>query len=127
MGAKRIALSVEDSKENMETIISDFAEFVEVIAYQDTPLFIADNCTGECENCNKNKNTIVKNCRNFVLSERPFCINDKLSNMAKPFAVRYDFCYKKYTAESVQKIFKKLCSGGCVETFTIANFERGFK
>lgn len=126
-GAKRIALSVEDSKENMETIISDFAEFVEVIAYQDTPLFIADNCTGECENCNKNKNTIVRNCRNFILCERPFCINDKLSTMAKPFAVRYDFCYKKYTAESVKKIFKKLCSGGCAETFTIANFERGFK
>lgn len=127
LGAKRITLSVEDSKANMNSIISNFAKSVDVIAYQDTPLFIADNCTGECEKCAKSKNTIVKNCRNFVLSERPFCINDKLSTMAKPFAVRYDFCYKKYTSESVQKIFKNLCSGGCVETFTIANFERGFK
>ena len=127
LGVKRITLSVEDSKVNMGSIISNFAKSVDVIAYQDTPLFISDNCTGECANCKNNKNTIVKNCRNFVLSERPFCINDKLSNMAKPFVVRYDFCLKKYTSLEVVKMFRKLLKGENPETFTIANFDRGFK
>ncbi|MGN0930023.1 MAG: U32 family peptidase [Alphaproteobacteria bacterium] len=127
LGAKRITLSVEDSKDNINSIISNFAKSVDVIAYQDTPLFIADNCTGECEKCAKNKNTIVKNCRNFVLSERPFCINEKLSNMAKPFAVRYDFCLKEYTSVEVAKIFRNLLKGGTPDSFTIANFDRGFK
>ena len=50
------------------------ANISEVIVYQDTPLFIADNCMGDCKNCKSSASTIIKNCRNFILSPKPFCI-----------------------------------------------------
>lgn len=126
-GAKRITLSVEDSKENMNSILKHFAPICDVICYQDTPLFIADNCTGDCKNCGKKANTIVKHCRNFVLTEKPFCCNGKISELLKPFAYRYDFCFKKYDAMEVVKMFRNLLAGKTPNSFTIANFDRGFK
>ena len=127
IGAKRITLSVEDNWENMNSVIEKFAGEVCVIAYQDTPLFISDSCDGKCESCGKDKNTIVKNCRKFVLSEKPFCIVEKLGDLSKPAFLRYDFCFKKYDEKEVIKIFRNLLKNKINQNHTMANFERGFK
>ena len=127
LGAKRITLSVEDNKKNMNLSLKKNANISEVIVYQDTPLFIADNCMGDCKNCKSSASTIIKNCRNFILSPKPFCIVEYEKELIAPFAFRFDFCFKKYNAQEVKNLFNNLMKNKKPLSYTIANFDRGFK
>ena len=125
-GAKRITLSPEDSSENMKTILENFADKTDVLVYGDIPLFISDNCLGDCKNCKSTDNVIVKNCRHYVFDKVPYCIANKVDNFA-PLNFRLDFCFKKYSAQDVKNIFHNIMSKQCPRNSTSANFEKGFK
>ncbi len=126
LGAKRITLSPEDSHENMQSIMKNFANISDILVYGDVPLFISDNCTGDCKNCKSTDTVIVRNCRHYVLGDMPYCIVSKCNDL-KPKNYRIDFCYKRYTAENVKNIFNNLINGQCPKRSTMANFNRGFQ
>lgn len=125
-GAKRITLSPEDSRENMESILDNFKDKSDIIIYSDIPLFISDNCLGDCKNCKSTDNIIIRNCRHYVFGKNPYCIADKQTELT-PQNFRIDFCYKSYKADEVRNIFHNLVNKQCPKNSTLANFEKGFK
>ena len=125
-GSKRITLSPEDSKENMQSILQNFNDKTDIIIYSDIPLFISDNCLGDCKNCKSTDNIIIRNCRHYVLGKSPYCIANK-QNELTPKHFRIDFCYKSYKADEVRNIFHNLVNKQCPKNSTSANFEKGFK
>ena len=125
-GAKRITLSPEDSKTNIQSLINNFASKIDLIVYSDIPLFIADNCNGDCKNCHDTSNTIIRNCRHYVFSDKHYCIADKSKDLL-PLHYRLDFCYKKYTPKEVLKIFQEIKNCKCPPNSVYSNFLNGFK
>ncbi len=126
LGAKRITLSPEDSCENMQTILKNFGDKTDILIYGDVPLFISDNCLGDCKNCKSTDNVIIKNCRHYIFEKVPYCIANKLKDL-HPANFRLDFCFKKYTAQDVKNIFHNVVAGQCPRNSISANFEKGFK
>ena len=110
----------------MKTILENFADKTDVLVYGDIPLFISDNCLGDCKNCKSTDNVIVKNCRHYIFDKVPYCIANKVDNFA-PLNFRLDFCFKKYSAQDVKNIFHNIMSKQCPRNSTSANFEKGFK
>ena len=125
-GAKRITLSPEDSRENMQSILNSFSDKIDILIYGDVPLFISDNCLGDCKNCKSTDTVIIKNCRHYVFAKVPYCIADSQSILS-PKNFRLDFCFKKYTAQDVKNIFHNITDGQCPRNSISANFKKGFK
>ena len=126
LGAKRITISPEDSKENIESLANAFGLNLDLLVYGDVPLFISDNCLGDCKNCHSTDTVIIRNCRHYVMGKNPFCIVNKIDDL-KVRNLRIDFCYKQYSAETVRNIFSNLYGHQCPRNSVSANFEHGFK
>ena len=110
----------------MQTILEKFADKVDVLIYGDVPLFISDNCLGDCKNCKSTDTEIVRNCRRYIFAKTPYCIAGKVDNF-NPANFRLDFCYKKYSAQDVKNIFHNVISGQCPRNAITENFDKGFK
>lgn len=126
LGAKRITLSPEDSFENIKSLSDNFGANIDLLVYGDVPLFISDNCLGDCKNCHSTDTVIIRNCRHYVMGKNPFCIVNKIADL-KVKNLRIDFCYKKYDAQTVKNIFNNLYNNQCPKNSISANFEKGFK
>jgi hypothetical protein len=117
-----------------------------VIVYQDTPLFLAESCAyanliGGCPgkaNCSFEQMDMTSSfgetvtaldyhCRTIVLNQGPFCLSNRLDDLAKAGArnVRADFIYRKYEPEEVRRRWRLLRAGKPVPGAHAANIDRG--
>ncbi|WP_457569220.1 peptidase U32 family protein [Desulfurobacterium sp.] len=136
-----LTISVEDDMQNIESI-SDLCDIVTI--YQDTPLFQSQTCIKKVffscpgkemeifERCpsdyrikkiaGKVKDSFkvkFENCRTILLWDRPLNLNRLKENFSS-FIPRFDFVYKTYTEEEMEKIFSGINQAG-----HIANTLRG--
>ncbi len=146
MGASRFALSPEDGRANMQSLIGEFADRAVLIVYQDTPVFIAESCAyanliGGCPgkaNCRfetmdmesshgERVTAIDYHCRTIVLNQGPFCLSPRLHEIAKMGVrhVRADFIYRKYAAAEARQVWRTVRAGRAVASGHAANFDRG--
>ena len=121
MDASRVTLALEDDLANMQAL-ADISQLpLSMVVYQDTPLFTSADCirSNDCKNCpqgekwlnlkrdGKSYQALSKDCQIMLFSENPYCVAQEVKNIKADF-YRADFCYKKYTADKVLKIFSKL-------------------
>jgi len=146
MGATRFVLSPEDGLDNVRSILTEFGSKAVLIAYQDTPLFMAESCAyanliGGCPgktNCRFESMEMISqhgekvtaldyHCRTIVLNKGPFCLSTRLKDLAKAGAVslRADFIYRKYEPDQVCALWRKIRAGQPVPSGQAANFDRG--
>jgi putative protease len=146
MGVTRFALSPEDGLPNMKPMLAEFGNRAVVIVHQDTPLFLAESCAyanliGGCPgkaNCSFESMEMVSShgekvtaldyhCRTIVLSQGPFCLSQRLADLAAAGAVslRADFIYRKYEPTVVREAWRLVRIGKPVPGGHAANFERG--
>jgi hypothetical protein len=117
-----------------------------VIVHQDTPQFLAESCAyanliGGCPgkaNCRFESMEMVSShgervtaldyhCRTIVLNQGPFCISNRLGDLARAGArnLRADFIYRKYDPESVRDRWRLVRAGKAIPGGMSANFDRG--
>ncbi len=146
MGVTRFALSPEDGKANVRSLLAEFGPRAVLIVYQDTPLFVAESCAyanliGGCPgkaNCRFEQMEMVSahgervtaldyHCRTVVLNQGPFCLSGRLPELAQAGAVsvRADFVYRPYTPAEVVERWRLIRGGRPVPGGHAANFDRG--
>lgn len=146
MGASRFALSPEDGRENLRSLLAEFADRAVLIVYQDTPQFLAESCAyanliGGCPgkaNCRFESMEMVSShgekvmaldyhCRTIVLDKGPFCLAGRLKEISKMGArrLRVDFLYRPYAAGEVRDLWRRVRAGQAVAGGHIGNWERG--
>ena len=101
-GASRFTLSPEDGLANIRSLLAEFGKKATLIVHQDTPLFLAESCAyanliGGCPgkaNCKFESMEMVSShgekvtaidyhCRTIVLNQGPFCLSNRLTDLAK--------------------------------------------
>lgn len=146
LGAARFTLSPEDGFDNMRALLGPFGARATVIVYQDTPLFIADNCvranaTGQCpgrERCTfkpiemKSSHgdrvlAVDVGCRTIVIGKAALCLSGQLKRLiaAGASSFRADFVHRPYTPAGVVEIWRALRAGLPVPHTHPGNFDRG--
>ncbi len=146
MGVTRFALSPEDGKANVRSLLAEFGPRAVLIVYQDTPLFVAESCAyanliGGCPgkaNCRFEQMEMVSahgervtaldyHCRTVVLNQGPFCLSGRLPELAQAGAVslRADFIYRPYDPVEVRDRWRLIRAGRPVPGGHAANFDRG--
>jgi putative protease len=146
MGVSRFTLSPEDGLANWRSLLEEFGARATLIIYQDTPLFIAESCAyanliGGCPgkaNCKfesmdmtsshgEKVTALDYHCRTIVLNQGPFCLSDRLDELADAGAIslRADFVYRKYQPQQVPDVWRNIRSGKSVPGAQAANCERG--
>jgi hypothetical protein len=146
MGVSRFALSPEDGLANWQSLLAEFGGRAVVIVYQDTPLFVAESCAyanliGGCPgkaNCKfesmemasshgEKVTALDYHCRTIVLNQGPFCLADRLGDLARAGAVslRADFIFRTYPPERVRDLWRQLRAGHAVAGGHAANCDRG--
>ena len=116
--ARGVTLSVEDTKENIQTLLSK-SDSATLVVYQDIELFISANCVrkNECSDCDRKfiseeiyqgKESFLllsENCETKVLKTTPFYIAPEAKDLNPQF-YRIDFCSRKYTVNEAKKIIE---------------------
>jgi putative protease len=146
IGASRFALSPEDGRANLQTLLREFPKQAVLIVYQDTPLFIAESCAyanliGGCPgkaNCSfesmemessygEKVTALDYHCRTIVLNQGPFCLSNRLGELMRLGLrnVRADFIYRRYTPAEVRERWREVRRGRPVAGGHAANFDRG--
>jgi U32 family peptidase len=146
MGATRFVLSPEDGLANARSLWTEFGAKAVLIVHQDTPQFLAESCAyanliGGCPgkaNCRFESMEMVSShgervtaidyhCRTIVLNQQPFCLSDRLGELAQAGALslRADFLYRAYDAETVRDLWRRIRAGRAIPGGQSANFERG--
>jgi putative protease len=146
MGVTRFTLSPEDGLANLRPLLAEFGPRAVLIVYQDTPMFLAESCAyanliGGCPgkaNCKFESMEMVSShgeqvtaldyhCRTIVLNQGPFCLSDRLEDLAEAGAVslRADFVYRPYAPEVVAERWRAVRAREAVLGGHAANFERG--
>ncbi|MBU1692823.1 MAG: U32 family peptidase [Verrucomicrobia bacterium] len=146
MGASRFTLSPEDGLENMRGLLERFGERAAVIVYQDTPLFISENCvqaarTAACPGpgmCGFEETemrsshgdrllALNRKCRIVVVNQSPFCLADRLPELTKAGAqhFRADFSWRPYSPEEVRDLWRQVRAGRAPRCSHRGNFDRG--
>jgi len=147
MGASRFTFSPEDGNENLLTMLKQFGKCATVIVYQDTPLFISENCalaaqarrcpaspdcrTSEREWESGSGETVRKiqhGCRTIAINQFPFCLAGRLGEIQKAGArfVRADFINRRYEPAEVNQIWHALRQGHRVVGYE-GNYARGVR
>jgi putative protease len=146
MGVTRFALSPEDGRENWRSLLAEFNRQAVLIVYQDTPLFMAESCAyanliGGCpgkSNCRFESMQMVSShgeavtaidyhCRTIVLNQGPFCLSDRLAELAQAGAslLRADFIYRPYDPAVVRDLWRQVRAGRPIKGGHAANWDRG--
>jgi putative protease len=147
LGASRFTLSPEDGGENMITLLKQFGEHATVIIYQDTPLFMSENCAlaaqarrcparPDCRSSEREWDSgsgesvrmIQQGCRTVAINQVPFSLAGRLVELRKAGAryVRADFMYRRYEAAEVCEVWHALRQGHRVSGYE-GNFARGVR
>lgn len=120
-GALRVALSVEDTLDNMKALAQKSALPVVMPIYSDVPLFSSAVCIREnpCAKCPKGTRWMMlqkegktfwalsQNCQTFVFDDKPLCMAKEARQVQADF-YRVDFCYKNYSPERAASIWCKV-------------------
>ena len=136
--AKGVTLSPEDTKENIQSILSK-SDFATLIVYQDTELFLSANCVrkNDCSMCDRvyiseeiqqGKDSfllISENCETRVLKKTPFYIAPEVKDLNPKF-YRIDFCARKYTLSEAQKIINASLNFQPLKNTFTGNFKKKF-
>ena len=148
MGAHQFLFSPEDTRENVITLLKEFPNEAVVMLYQDTPLFISENCvrptvakSGRCPSpvrCHTQPITLVssygdrlqmetRQCRTIVTGESSLSWSLFLKELrgagAKQF--RVDLSWRTHTPESAWRIWRAARNGETIPGTHFGNFERG--
>ncbi|MEI6564741.1 MAG: U32 family peptidase [bacterium] len=147
MGASRCTLSPEDGRENMVSLLEQFGDRVTVIVYQDTPLFISENCalaaearrcpaTPECRTSEREWESgsgesvrmIQHGCRTIAINKVPLSLAGRLKELRDAGArhFRADFINRRYEPAKVRDLFRALRHGSRVPGHE-GNYSRGVK
>jgi putative protease len=147
MGASHFTLSPEDGNENMHALLKQFGETATVIVYQDTPLFISENCAlaaqaGRCPaspDCRSSEREwesgsgeavrmIQHGCRTLAINAVPFSLADRLRELQKAGArhVRADFINRRYEPAKVCEVWRALRQAHRVAGYE-GNYSRGVR
>lgn len=147
MGASRFTCSPEDDKENIDALLKQFGERVTVVVYQDTPLFISENCAlaaqarrcpaspacrsseREWESGSGERVRMLQNgCRTLAVNEVPFCLSGRLAELQKAGMrqARVDFINRRYEPATVCEVWRALRQGHRVPGYE-GNYARGIR
>ncbi|MEI8139514.1 MAG: U32 family peptidase [bacterium] len=147
MGASRFTLSPEDGNENMHLLLKQYGEYATVIVYQDTPLFISENCalaaqaarcpaSPDCRSSEREWESgsgeavrmIQHGCRTLAINEVPFSLAGRLRELQKAGAryVRADFINRRYEPAKVCEVWRTLRQDHRVAGYE-GNYSRGVK
>ncbi len=146
-GASGLVLSVEDGRENIASLLAEFAERAAVIVYQDTPLFISETCARSvpCPRCGapndcagaddritsahgERVRVLTQQGRSITISETPYCLGGRLSELARLGArrLRVEFAHRHYGADEALKIWRSLRADRALASPTHeGNWDRG--
>jgi putative protease len=148
MGAGGFVLSPEDTRENLSALLSEFTHRATVILYQDTPLFISENCirpgalgSPGCPSVSRcaprplslrsshGDRLLVetRRCRTFVLGENPLSWSQFLDDLRTAGGVRFriDLSWRPYSPENALRIWRAATAGQPIPHTHIGNFQRG--
>lgn len=116
-----VNLALEDDIKNMKILAEKSSLPLSMVVYQDVPLFTSADCirSNACQDCLREEKWIKlfrngseyqalsKDCQVMLFAEKPFCAALEAREVKADY-YRADFCYKKYQASKVAKIFEKL-------------------
>lgn len=140
LGLKRCVLSPESSRENIKSLLEIAQQTThtyptpEVLAYQDTPLFISEtppktelhnNAIALTNRRGQNYTTHLLDNRWVTISDTPWCIVNRLREVQARH-VRLDFSWSK-PGTCNNHLLSALLAEQPPLPFHIANFERGFQ
>jgi U32 family peptidase len=146
MGVSRFCLSPEDGYANSRSLWTEFPAQAVLIAYQDTPLFLAESCAyanliGGCPgkaNCSfesmemesshgESVTAIDYHCRTIVLNQGPYCLSPRLADLTRNGVrnLRADFIYRTYEPAEIVRRWRLLRAGRPVPGGHAANWDRG--
>ena len=132
---------------NMEALLGQFPDRLTVVIYQDTPLFISENCalaamSGRCPagaGCRESEREwqsgsgetirlIQQGCRTVAVNAVPFCLSGRLDELRNAGArnFRADFILRHYDPESVCGRWRDLRHGRPVPGHE-GNYKRGLR
>jgi hypothetical protein len=132
MGASQFTFSPEDDLENIKQLLGAYGDRAIVVVYQDTPLFVSENCAmaslgGRCgENgaCRKSDvaltsgagehvRVVQKGCRTVLINKVPLDWSRFVEVLARAGAchVRADFINRRYTPGEVREVWRSLQDG----------------
>ncbi|MEI7880519.1 MAG: U32 family peptidase [bacterium] len=147
MGASRFTFSPEDGNENMLLLLRQFGGQGTVIVYQDTPLFISENCalaaqarrcpaSPDCRTSEREWESgsgeavrmIQQGCRTLAINAVPFSLAGRLGELQKAGArhVRADFINRRYEPARVCEVWRALRLGHRVDGYE-GNYSRGVR
>ncbi len=147
MGIERFTLSPETDRHTLLSLARQFPEQSTLIVYQDTPLFISENCalaamSGRCPagpDCRgserdwisasgENVRLVQQGCRTILISHTPFCLSGRIKELRASGArhFRADFVWRQYEPSEVRGILRKLLRGDPVRGHE-GNFSRGLQ
>lgn len=147
MGASRFTCSPDDAKENIIALVRQFSERAMVIIYQDTPLFISENCAlaAEARRCpaspdcriserewesggGETVRLIQHGCRTLAINELPYCLSGRLAELQKSGLrhARADFINRRYAPGRVREVWRALRQGHRVPGYE-GNYARGVR
>ncbi len=132
-GATRFTLSPEDGLENWRPLIAEFGPMACVIVYQDTPLFISETPVARAggtrlvSSFGDRLRALEVGGRTVVIAEGPFCLSERLSDLAGAGAVslRADFVRREYPPDLARDRWRAVRSGAAVPGARVANFDSG--
>ena len=121
MGAGRVTLSLEDTLENMKTLIQKASLPTVMVVYQDVPLFTSAACirSNACKDCKREEKwlklckdgqdylALSKNCQTMLFAQKPYCVAEFASQVKADF-YRADFTFKPYESTKVAQIWESL-------------------
>ncbi len=135
LGATRVTFSPEDAADNIRPL-AELTDKTCLVVYQDTPLFLSDNCVKEndCKTCDKttqittvtnDKGTrftvISRACQTIVTRETALCLTP--TDIPAGW-YRVDLCYKSYTATQAAHVWETVRNGKRVKNAFTGNFQK---
>lgn len=132
----RLTLSPENSEANVRELLSQYGDRLVLPVYQDTPLFISENCpplvmaregsAGRFGNssddeyvsrANEKVTLLHRGGRTVVIHREPLCLAGRINALRRQGLrmVRADFVWRQYEAEESVAIWRRLRSGGTVK------------
>lgn len=148
MGAERVTLSPEDGGANLAGLLRRFGERLTVVMYQDTPLFISENCpdaalAGACPGtaaCRAGGREVVaakggryrlcsRGCRSVLIGRSPFSLAPFLKDLQAAGACRFraDFIHRPYAPDEAAALWRDLRAGRVPPGTHAGNFARGLE
>ncbi len=138
LGATRVTFSPEDTSDNIQTL-AGLSDKTCLVVYQDTPLFLSDNCVKEnaCADCDKateitpisnekgHFTLIARNCQTIVVRDTPLSLMPAAARVAAGW-YRVDFCYKPYTPAQTARIWNDVRAGKRLTSGFTGNFQKKF-